>query len=331
LGALAVSLPALAETDFGDPRGYALLQQQHYRSAVVFYDRYLQQKPASAGALLGRGEAWLGMQDVEPAMIDLSRSISIKPQAEAYSARGDVQLLKKNSKGALQDYVEAVHLNGSDTRYLTKLASLMCALHDYHSSRLMWRKAVALEPKNAEIYTQYAAVTRESNIDEALKLATKAVELDPKQYAAWKIIAKIEFDKKHYQQAISAGKHAMIGFPHDTTVARWIVESEIAIKDFANAQALMQRLALDFDLRKESGASELYFMRGEIYEAMGDDKDALRDYGNAVAATKNNAEACQRRARLLKKMGGAGDVAKNEGSSVAPAKQQSDKTALHRL
>src|ERR1043165_8779508 len=82
-------------------------------AALAHFQRAIELDPNYGAAYFSRGLVRKRQQDYDAAISDFTRSISLKPMAEAYLNRGATLKDKGDSDGAIADYNRAIELNPS--------------------------------------------------------------------------------------------------------------------------------------------------------------------------------------------------------------------------
>ena len=90
----------------------SLLPDQDLFTDAVARNRVRVIDPRTANAYLGRGNAFFGKGEIDKAIDDYDRAISILPgMAAAYNARGAARLVKKDYERSLEDYNKALKID----------------------------------------------------------------------------------------------------------------------------------------------------------------------------------------------------------------------------
>jgi tetratricopeptide (TPR) repeat protein len=92
-------------------RGMQLIEANHPREALEYFNRALKLDPRGADALVSRGYARAMLKDYKGALADQTEALRVDPRlAEAYANRGTSRYRLGDRKGARADWQKAVAL-----------------------------------------------------------------------------------------------------------------------------------------------------------------------------------------------------------------------------
>jgi tetratricopeptide (TPR) repeat protein len=126
--------------------GQTYLMTESYQIAERTFEGILD-KGASADARLGRGLARVGVQNFKGAAADLDEAIRLRPDfAEAWYARGDLNLLQNDPHQAVKDFTEAIRLNPNVAGFYIERARAYINLKDYEHGLADYDIVTSLAP-----------------------------------------------------------------------------------------------------------------------------------------------------------------------------------------
>lgn len=162
---------------------FALLLPSLVYSQETFIEEYtkaIEQSPESMKYrfLNYRGKAYLKQGDIESALSDFSRSISLNPKKEAYTERGKIYFEKRSYSLAISDFSKAIEISPSQELYKLRGESYLFQ-QMYDEAIDDGTQLVNLEPDNSESYNlRLQALVETGRIDEALQDCISALQLD---------------------------------------------------------------------------------------------------------------------------------------------------------
>jgi tetratricopeptide (TPR) repeat protein len=142
----------------------------------------------------------------------------------------------------------------------------------------LYRRSVEIEdrPKaNTDLALIYMRLGR---MDDAVRTASHATNLDPKNAAAWNLRGKLLLFRKDYAMAAEALEKSL-ALQADGEVSFTLATAYLNLKQMEKAQAIFQ------EMEKASGDdADVHIMIGRTYEGAGVPDAAEREYRKAIAA-----------------------------------------------
>jgi tetratricopeptide (TPR) repeat protein len=318
--------------------GQLKLESGNAEDAVDQFRNALKGESGNMDALFGLGKSLVLLGHGDEAILPLTRVITANPKnAEAYRLRGSANAAVFKNKQALEDVHKAIELNPDDYESYFTLGALQLRAEDYHGAVDQFGKAIEhYKPKpgheDEPFFQGY--LTRASAYIELGKLAPKdSAEQKAAYQASFDECQKIikQLDEKNPSQvrgvaaalfsrgvaermlgqlgaAIRTLTHAIelrsTTAPDDSTgpflgdayyrrgiCFHLIGEDKMAISDFESSAHLV------------SGDPRANLWEGFTYAKIGDYQQALRAYGDAIAASDRFTPAYENRARTYMMMG----------------------------
>jgi Tfp pilus assembly protein PilF len=184
--------------------------------------------PTLAQTLSHQDEVALGMRDFdgqtfESAQWHFSNAIKSKPDdANSYVMRAECYASCGQPRKALADYAKAISLNPKSSLYHSMRARIYDSMYEDKLAQADDEEAVRLDPDDTVAISNVAMRRlKAGKIDEAKKLFTKAIDLEP-SYTGYYQLAEIARDEGNYkladeymEKSRDVVAHGMIGRPGD--------------------------------------------------------------------------------------------------------------------
>jgi tetratricopeptide (TPR) repeat protein len=182
--------------------GYVALARRDFRGALAHFDRALKSRPGYAPALVGRGDAQLGLSRPEDAAASFEAALAADPGLTAVRQRLQVVALR-----GLQRNLDAARRAADQGRF--------------DEAKAAYQRAVAASPDSAFLYRDLAAVERkQGDTDQALQHLRKAVALDPNDARSLVQIGEILEAREEFDAAATAYEEALAIEPGEAVSAR---------------------------------------------------------------------------------------------------------------
>jgi len=166
-------------------RGLCYAQLGQYKKAIQDFDQVIQQDEFFAEVYFNRANAHTLLGDYTAATADFNKAIEQRPDdVNALYGRGVIHLLSQNNEEAIDDFDMIISLEPThiDAHYGRGFAH--AELGEYDRAIADYNDMIDLDPQNANVYNELAwlyADTLETNLNQAIKLAEKAIELAEEQ------------------------------------------------------------------------------------------------------------------------------------------------------
>lgn len=199
--------------------------------------------------------------------------------AEQALKEGNVKFQEQNFTEAIEAYKRAISLDKKSYKAYHNLGNVQYLLQDYTNALKNFDKAIALNPKDAEPYqTRGAAYIALQKYDEAKKDLEKSIQLNPKSALAFFHLGEIAWlTKKNDEACKQWGKSNELGYQ----------EAKMQMQKYCNSSkdsVALSPTPLPNTLPALLKSAETKL---ELRDYIG----AVRDFGNALALDKNNAQA----------------------------------------
>jgi tetratricopeptide (TPR) repeat protein len=184
--------------------GYVALAQKDSKTALTHFDRALELSPqhADVSALIGRGQALLGLNREADALAAFEAVVAADPSQTDLARRVEVLRFRtvEQRLARARDAAKAGRLDEANQAYLSAIAS---------------------SPDSPFLYRELAGVERQKgNTDAALEHLRKAVELDPSDAMSLAQIGDILEDRGEFEEAAKAYASSLAIEPNAAVEAR---------------------------------------------------------------------------------------------------------------
>jgi tetratricopeptide (TPR) repeat protein len=165
--------------------GYVALARKDFKQALEHFELALAVAPRYASALVGRGDALLGLGRTAEAVANYEDALSVDPSLTDLRGRIDALRFK-----AVEDEV-AIARKARDSGLLDDAIGA-------------YQRAIASSPESGFLYRELASVEQQAgNAAQALEHARKAIAADPTDARAHVLAGEILEGQHEYRQAIA--------------------------------------------------------------------------------------------------------------------------------
>ncbi|MEI6433300.1 MAG: tetratricopeptide repeat protein [Bacteroidota bacterium] len=269
------------------------------KGAIEDYNKAIELDPKNSDIINNRGNLQFQIGDTSSACKDYSESIRISPeQYLGYKNRGALKFSMEKFDDALADYNIAIRLNPSSGELHYNLALVKQKKNDQAATLSEYKKAVELDPiyasdefrqklgiKSNEIEgfqpsqfnEQGKAMESKGNLQEALTLYKKAVELKPEFAEAWYNLGNIYGKTGKYADAMQCMDNA-IRFKKDYAEA--LSSRGIAYASMGKVNEALNDLSSSIKANPKCAAA--YYNRAIVYLTNGNRESACTDLNKAI-------------------------------------------------
>ena len=185
-------------------RGNVKIKEGEFADAVHWFDESLIQDPKFADAYNNRGLAYQKIEKIDEAIQDFNKAIELdKKYWEAYYNRAEALFLKGDYTNASINLEKiAIPFKDSSFYYVTR-GNVKVQLQNTSGATADYEKAIQLNPKNAEAYSNHGYIYFENKeFALAKKDFQKAIQLNPKQDFALNNLAYILANENKNEEAL---------------------------------------------------------------------------------------------------------------------------------
>ncbi len=202
--------------------GWALFQQGKSAEAVVAYERALAVDPGFVKARNNVALAMVELGRLDKAAFHFRKSLEAEPKAEIYSDLGFVLDRQGHKDEAVESYEKALELDPECSSAHFNLAVALVSQDKLQEATLHYQEALRVKP-NAKTYNGLGFVlSKQGQVDEAIKQFRSAINADPKYTASYNNLAQslmnqgrldeaLEYYKTVLRQRPSAAAHNNVG------------------------------------------------------------------------------------------------------------------------
>jgi len=166
--------------------GTASLELGRIPEALVAYEKFVELEPGNPSGYLYLSYLYTKKPDFEKLILLLEKGVKeIPDNLDLKIYLGGAYFENKNYEKSETAYREALKLKKDDERTLYSLGVLLERKGKYEEAVSSFKNVIALNPKNAEAYNYagYIYADRNQNLEEAHRLITEALKLEPENGA----------------------------------------------------------------------------------------------------------------------------------------------------
>ncbi len=192
-------------------QGNVAYKKGNYNEAIKFYTEAIEKTPKFADAYNNRGRVKLEMDNIEGAIQDFEKAVSIDDKfymakfnlSEAYSNTGKLEESLVLLKQISNQYKDS-------SFYYVTLSNVLIQKNNFAEANSNLAVALQLNPKNDKAYTNLGYIQyTDKNYDAAKQNFEKAISLNPKQDFALNNLSLIYAQKEDYVKALETVEKAI--------------------------------------------------------------------------------------------------------------------------
>ena len=185
--------------------GYQLYETGHQQQAVEHFTRALQSNPHSAKALAGLGKALLRQGDDSAAAENIERALELAPwDIHVHIAKAHLETRQHNHDNAITEWTYVINKQPSMSDGYIGLAKQYANLGLMEAARETYFAAEENGAASQRLYHAWSQQEEKvNNLDEAERLAGKAVEVDANYPGLIILRAKLARRRKDYAGAVT--------------------------------------------------------------------------------------------------------------------------------
>lgn len=251
-----------------------------YQGALIDYNKAKQLGIIDSKLYLGIGFAEFQLNNFSGAITNLSKSIELEPNKEAYLARAWAYHSIKMYDNEIEDWSKVIELN--DVKPFFDLSTSYCCrgdayffLNNFSDAVNDYSKALELNPNN-------------SLAKNNLELAKGKLKTDNEYFNS----GADKFNSKDYNGAILDYSNAIQLNPNNSEAYLYRGVSKYGLKDFSGSLEDINK-----SIQINSNHSEAYYNRGVTKYYLNDFNGTIEDFSKAILLNPNYSEAYYLRAR----------------------------------
>ena len=199
--------------------------------------------------------------------------------AEDYLLKGVDKGNRKDNRGAIQDYTQAIKINPKYAEAYYSRGTARGELKDYQGAINDFNQALKINPKYAEAYNNRGAVRGDlKDYQGAIQDSTQAIKINPKLAQAYNNRGVARRQLKDYQgaiqdftQAIKINPKLAQAYSNRGSTRSDLKDYQGAIQDYAQAIEINPKLA-----------QVVYYNRGSTRSQLKDYQGAIQDFTQAI-------------------------------------------------
>lgn len=184
------------------------LDQRHVaplnRDVIEKFTKLVYENPKNAGPYVKRGNVWLNLNELDPAIADFDEAIRLDPKMSlAYNNRGAAWFSQGDYDQAIADYSEAIQLDPQEKLAYYNRGNAWLEKGDNDKAIESYNETLKLDPKMSQAYCNRGIAWHNlGNYDREIEDYNEAIRLEPKLGFAYVNRGYAWCNKREYQQAI---------------------------------------------------------------------------------------------------------------------------------
>ncbi len=268
--------------DITDPnfiKGVDAFKAKNYQEVLNLMSAVIEADPNLAPPYRYRGAAYLSLGDCQSGLADEEKALSINPNyAAAFGARGALYGCLGDHEQELQDYHKALSIDASLAFVHKNLGVYYFDKGDYEKSLEEYNLSVAIDPYRADAWSgKSEALGRLGRLVECIQSATKAIDLNPKEWLAYSDRGVCELNINNFTAAEADYIVYLAHYPYD--VSGWI---NLGYSQMQLAKPEEAVNSFDRALEINPSTYPAYVNRGNALISLGEYEKALDDFNQAL-------------------------------------------------
>lgn len=231
------------------------MQLEKHEDCFIDFNEAERVDPVNADVFLHRGQVLVLVEKLDDALKDFERSIKIQPnQPLSYIhkcyAEYRCSCINQNQMqlmNAMNEFNVAIEKYPNCVECYSLLAQVLSDQQQFEMADQYFEKATKVDPLNATIFVHRGLLQLQwaGNIDKAVELISKAIELDDKCEFAYETLGSIEVQRANYETAIELFNSAL-----ELAKSEMELVHIYSLKDAAVAQVnVCKKLGFDLSAR----------------------------------------------------------------------------------
>ncbi len=258
-----------------------------------------------AQAYYERGKGYLEQKDYVKARIELRNALQLKDDLlPAWKAMAQIDEQEQNIAGLASDLRRIVEIDATDLDATTKLARLSLLGNALDQGLKLANAAAELDPKSADVKALKAAILfRLKDPEGAMQTAQQALAIDPGNAGANAILAGVRFSQGDSDGALKALNNVSKDHAEDLGVVSLKINVLTQRGELGQAEALLRRL-IELNPKVPQFRTQLI----QFYLTNKRPDDAVNELRSVVKANPDDVNAELQLVGLLASVKGANDA-----------------------
>ncbi|HZL88264.1 MAG TPA: tetratricopeptide repeat protein, partial [Pirellulaceae bacterium] len=191
--------------------GWELAHAGKHAEAIRYYTSALSLRPDNPGVLVNRANALSALGELEAALADLQRAVTVSPRyVAAHINLGAVLGDQKKLPEAVAAYRKAIEIDPKDASAYRQLGDGLGAQKRLDEAVAAYRQAIAIDPKHAHAYNGLGVtLADQKKLAEAVVAFRRAIEINPKYSEACNNLGNALAEQNKLDEAVVAYRKAI--------------------------------------------------------------------------------------------------------------------------
>ncbi|MGS0755810.1 XrtA/PEP-CTERM system TPR-repeat protein PrsT [Roseateles sp. GG27B] len=264
-------------------RGLALLSLGRGQEAAASFSAALVAAPACARALLGQAHLALLEKDTAKAATLADLALTARPKSlDVWQTKADIAQASGKPEQAIADLQQAIKLASGVIMPRLSLVRLQIESNKFADAQTQLNQLRKMAPKHPMVnHTQAVLYFSQRQFEPARAAALLAVAAAPDYVPAVRLLAEVELETGHVEQAQKRLQQLLQAYPDSPAVRRFYAAAMLRINQSALALEALAPLLEQTQVRAEP---ELLAMAGQAHMQAGNYVKASALMDQAVAA-----------------------------------------------
>ncbi|XP_016977887.1 mitochondrial import receptor subunit TOM70 [Drosophila rhopaloa] len=201
-------------------RAALYIQLDQREKGLADFDEAEKLNPDNPDVYHQRAQILLLLEQIEPALTEFAKAVRIAPNhaialVQKCYAEYRLSLLagdQRRLEGVMHTFAEAIERFPSCVECYSLMAQVLADQQQYNEAQQYYEKAMKLAPKNPALIVHQAIMVLQwrGDIEAAVQLLNKAIEVDPKCELAYETLGTVEVQRAQLKRAVELFEKALL-------------------------------------------------------------------------------------------------------------------------
>jgi clan AA aspartic protease (TIGR02281 family) len=285
---LLLSLFTLAQISYAQSyydKAMEAYKAEDYDKSLELFKQELEINPKNYGAYYFTAVIYDSQDKKAQALTNINQALKfVTPKekiwlASCLKARGDIYESIENHENAITDYTTALKYDPKDETLFLRRAEVYFVTHNDTKAILDYNQVLKIDEGNVKAWAGLGrSYIAEKKYDEAEKILTKLIKLDP-QYALGYYYRSLLYDElKKHDEAIDDMFNSFLLDETDTDMRGLLISFSLQNIPLALSK-------VNNEIKNKPNKEHWYYIRAQLYEEKDDYKKAIADYKTLLELT----------------------------------------------